>query len=86
MECGARIGITAQLGMMDHAPVAPAVFRDVGAAHIAIEHHEVWIGGGDRRREHGASPGKAHWFPPTARPHGPPAPFTGGFGAKKLAE
>ena len=59
MKSRAAGRVAAKLRVVDHAPVAAAIFGDVGGAHVAVEHHQVRVGRGNRRREHAAAAGKA---------------------------
>src|SRR5262249_36962354 len=52
MESRPAAGIASQLGMMNHPPIMTAIFGQIGCAHVAVDHHQVGIGGGDSRREH----------------------------------
>ena len=61
------LGVAAKLGLVDHAPVVAAVLREVGPAHVAIDHHQVRVCRRNRRREHPAATRQADRLPTHGR-------------------
>jgi hypothetical protein len=59
MEGWTAAGIAAQLRLVDHAPVPPAILGNVGGAYVVIQHHLVGIHGRNHGSEHAAAAGQA---------------------------
>src|SRR5437879_519090 len=63
MKGGPAADVTAELSVIEQAPVAAAIFGEVRAAHIAIEQHQVRISGRNSRRKHGAAARETQGLP-----------------------
>ncbi len=63
MERGPTARARAELAVMDHGPVLAAIPGEIGAAHVAVDHHDPGIDRTDRRREHPTATVETQRFP-----------------------